>query len=156
MCYSFLTANVSFFMPFGCPFQNVSSNDEEFGGAWIEVACGKDTAVPRKKKQPNNLSFSWKSTAPKSGTPPRAASIKKRKTLADGLPDLAPCLAKKHRSPKLRPSQENKLCESSSKEIYPDLQEKHLLRDAPRPDEQVPLMIVFSHLFAHVTSLKPV
>jgi len=145
-------------MPFGCPFQNVSSNDEEFGGAWIEVARGKDTAVPRKKKQPNNLSFSWKSTTPKSSTPPRAAPIKKRKRRADGhgRPDLAPSLVKKHRSPKLRPSEENKLCKSSSKGIYPDLHEKHLLRDAPRPDEQVPLMIVFSHLFAHVTSLKPV
>ncbi|XP_039836488.1 uncharacterized protein LOC120697361 isoform X7 [Panicum virgatum] len=115
---------------------NVSSNDEKFGGAWFEVARSKGTASPSKKQQPNNPS--WKSTTPKSSPPPRAAPIKKRKRRADGhgRPDLAPSLVKKHRSPKLRPSEENKLCKSSSKGIYPDLHEKHLLRDAPRPDEQ--------------------
>jgi len=115
--------------------ENVSSNDEKFGGAWFEVARSKGTASPS-KKQPNNPS--WKSTTPKSSPPPRAAPIKKRKRRADGhgRPDLAPSLVKKHRSPKLRPSEENKLCKSSSKGIYPDLHEKHLLRDAPRPDEQ--------------------
>ncbi|RLN29306.1 hypothetical protein C2845_PM05G11540 [Panicum miliaceum] len=139
--------------------ENVSSIDEEFGGAWFEVARGKDTAARRGKKQPKNPSFSWKSTTPKSGPSPRAASIKKRKTRADGPLDLVPSQTKKHKSPKLRPSEENKLRESSSKEIYPDLHEKCPLRDAPRPDDQVPLMIVFSHLFknfARVTSLKPV
>ncbi|XP_039836485.1 uncharacterized protein LOC120697361 isoform X4 [Panicum virgatum] len=116
--------------------ENVSSNDEKFGGAWFEVARSKGTASPSKKQQPNNPS--WKSTTPKSSPPPRAAPIKKRKRRADGhgRPDLAPSLVKKHRSPKLRPSEENKLCKSSSKGIYPDLHEKHLLRDAPRPDEQ--------------------
>jgi hypothetical protein len=146
-------------MPFGCPFQNVSSNDEDFGGAWFEAACGKDTAAPSGKKQLENPLFSYKSNTPKSRPPPRAASIKKRKTRLDGPPDLAPSLTKKHKSPKLRPSEENKLHELSSKEIYPDLHEKNPLRDAPRPDDQVPLMIVFSHLFenfARVTSLKPV
>ncbi|XP_025806552.1 uncharacterized protein LOC112885088 [Panicum hallii] len=116
--------------------ENVSSNDEDFGGAWFEAACGKDTAAPSGKKQLENPLFSYKSNTPKSRPPPRAASIKKRKTRLDGPPDLAPSLTKKHKSPKLRPSEENKLHELSSKEIYPDLHEKNPLRDAPRPDDQ--------------------
>ncbi|RLM98320.1 hypothetical protein C2845_PM06G07990 [Panicum miliaceum] len=103
-------------------------------GPWKQES--EDTAAPSGKKQLKNPSFSYKSNTPKSRPPPRAASIKKRKTRLDGPPDLAPNLTKKHKSPKLRPSEENKLRESSSKEIYPELHEKNPLRDAPRPDDQ--------------------
>ncbi|CAL4910488.1 unnamed protein product [Urochloa decumbens] len=84
----------------------------------------------------------WKqnsqNTTPESSPPHRAASVKKRKTQVDGLPDPAPSLTKKHKFPKVRPSEENKRCESStsSKEIYPDHLKKHPLRDASHPDDQ--------------------
>ncbi|RCV15376.1 hypothetical protein SETIT_3G051600v2 [Setaria italica] len=82
----------------------------------------------------------WKqksqSTTPESGPrPPSAASVKKRKTRVDGPPDPAASLTKKHKSSKLGPSEENNRHESSSKEIYPDI-EKRPLRDASRPDDQ--------------------
>ncbi|CAL4895844.1 unnamed protein product [Urochloa decumbens] len=82
----------------------------------------------------------WKqkpqSTTPESSPRPPRASVKKRKTRLDGSSDPVPSLMKKHKSPKLGPSEENKCCESSSKEIHTDHLEKRPLRDAPRPDDQ--------------------
>ncbi|CAN6340503.1 unnamed protein product [Urochloa humidicola] len=81
----------------------------------------------------------WKrsseSTTPESSPPHKAASMKKRKTRV-GLPDPVASLTKNHKSPKVRPSEENKPCESSSMEICVDNLEKRPLGDAPRPDDQ--------------------
>lgn len=96
---------------------------------------------------------SEKSTIESGPCPPSAASVKKRKTRVDGLPDPAASRTKKYKSPKLGPSKENNRHESSSKEMYPDL-EKHPLRDAPRPDDQVPLMIVSRCLFGNFVCAK--
>ncbi|CAN6353656.1 unnamed protein product [Urochloa humidicola] len=84
----------------------------------------------------------WKqssqSTTPESSPPHRAASMKKRKTQV-GQPDPVASLTKNHKSPKVRPTEENKPCESSSMGICLDHLEKHPLEDAPCPDDQAKL-----------------
>ncbi|OEL24936.1 hypothetical protein BAE44_0014045 [Dichanthelium oligosanthes] len=89
-------------------------------------------------KQESQMAYSRSRLRPTPMTPPpRAASIKKRKTRVDGLPDPVPSLTKKCKSPRLGPSEENKHHKSSSEEIYPDLPEKRPVRDAPCPDDKV-------------------
>ncbi|CAL4910489.1 unnamed protein product [Urochloa decumbens] len=77
----------------------------------------------------------WKQNS-QSTTPESSPRPHKAASVVDELPDPAPSLTKKRKFPKVKPSEENKHCEPSSKEIYPDHIEKRPLGDASRPDGQ--------------------
>ncbi|KAF8725775.1 hypothetical protein HU200_020330 [Digitaria exilis] len=111
----------------------------KFAHSGVEVQLSQSLLRPR---------YDWvyaplkqKSTTAKSDSSTRASSmkkrsIKKRKTQADGPPDPAPSLTKKHKSPELGPLEENKCHESSSMDISPDLHEGYPLRDVLHPNDQ--------------------